>query len=229
MFVEQRDEVDWVVQRPTSASPTPKDLPVLNVEPTEEVKEHSLYGPLQTFLAGELDTFSRRIRESTSTNRRGKQGNKWLHPDIVGMLAPGQNWDQVVRQCSMAMPTRKAEIIALEVKVRLTGGNVREAFFQSVSNSLWANRAYLVATEVKGEDTLAELTTLCSLHGIGYISLDADNPLESRVLIPAREREEVDWASANRIAEENADFREFLGHVLNYLQTGKVVESLWSF
>lgn len=206
--------------------PAKAEMP--EVEVSEDVREHALYDPLQSFLSEELGIVSRRIRESTSANRRGRNGNKWLHPDVVGMLAPGQDWQDVVRQCSMAMPTRKAKLVALEVKLRLTAGTVRESFFQAVSNSLWANSAYLVATEVKGEDTFAELTTLCSLHGVGYISLDHDNPSESRILIPARDRDEVDWASANRIADENGDFREFLGHVLNYLQTGKLVEKLWS-
>ena len=96
-----------------------------------------------------------------------------------------------------------------------------------MSNSLWANRAYLAATEVKGQDTLEELTVLCSLHGVGYIAIDPENVSESRILIPARERDEVDWASANRIAQENADFRAYLKQVLNYLHTGQVVLQLW--
>lgn len=227
LFIENHTEAS------ESIHPVGRETPLIKAEVPEaeasdDVREHALYDPLQRFLSEELGVVSRRIRESTSANRRGRNGNKWLHPDIVGMLAPGQEWHDVVRQCSMAMPTRKAKLVAIEVKLRLTAGTVRESFFQAVSNSLWANSAYLVATEVKGEDTFAELTTLCSLHGVGYISLDHDNPSESRILIPARDRDEVDWASANRIAAENGDFREFLGHVLNYLQTGKLVDKLWS-
>jgi hypothetical protein len=226
-FIEGLDEAESVHTAGPEAKPNTPQVAVSRDEPAEEQSEHALYEPLQQYLSESLGIVSRRIRESTSANRRGKHGNKWLHPDIVGMLAPGQDWDDVVRQCSMAMPTRKAKVISIEVKIRLSSGTVRESFFQAVSNSLWANRAYLASTEVKGEDTLSELTTLCSLHGIGYINLDPENPSESRVLIPAREREEVDWASANRIAVENADFREFLRHVLNYLQTGHVVGKLW--
>jgi hypothetical protein len=32
--------------------------------------------------------------------------------------------------------------------------NVRECFFQAVSNSSWANFGYLVAAEIEGQDTL---------------------------------------------------------------------------
>lgn len=47
---------------------------------------------------------------------------------------------------------------------------------------------------------------LFAAHGIGLIKLDADNPAESQVLIPARERDEIDWDVANRLATENRIF-----------------------
>ncbi|MCR4081861.1 hypothetical protein [Providencia stuartii] len=36
--------------------------------------------------------------------------------------------------------------------------NVREVFFQTLSNSSWANVGYLVAAEITGDETLKELT-----------------------------------------------------------------------
>jgi hypothetical protein len=194
---------------------------------TDDAGEHALYEPLIRYLRDGLGVFAKRIDEGRSRNRRGRNGNKWLHPDVVGMEAPARDWSDLVRQCAMELPARKARLVSLEVKVRLTGANIREAFFQAVSNSLWANTAYLVATEVEGDDTLAELRMLCALHGVGYLSLDAETPEESRVLIPARVREEIDWASADRLARENADFQAYLEHVLNYLRTGRVVRGLW--
>lgn len=194
---------------------------------SEVLGEMALYEPLQRYLYSEERIVSKRINETTSSNKRGRNGNRWLHPDVVGMLVPGQGWSQSVRDCSMALPTRKAKLIAIEVKLRLTAGDVRESFFQTVSNSLWANRGYLAAVEIKGKETREELETLCALHGVGYISIDPIEPSESRITIPAREREEVDWASVNRIAEENEDFRKYLDDVLNYLQTGKLVPRLW--
>lgn len=195
----------------------------------EELKEHSLYEPLQRFLADEMMIFTKRIRESTSSNRRGKQGNKWLHPDVVGMSAPGGGWNELIKQCAIALPTKKAMLVSVEVKARLSTGNIRESFFQAVSNSLWANQAFLAAAEVSGENTWSELRMLCALHGIGFISIDAETFSESRVLISPRDRDEVDWASAERIAEENSDFQDFLRNVLNYLHTGQVMPKLWDF
>ena len=192
-----------------------------------ERTETDLYPVLQTFLLERESIVSKRIREQTSSNRRGRNGNKWLHPDIVGMHAPGREWLEVVRRCSRELPTRKAKLVAVEVKRALSAGDVRQHFFQTVSNGTWANRAYLAAAEIRGEDTWRELETLCAAHGVGYIRIDPEDPDGCRILIPAREREEIDWASANRVAAENGDFREYLQNVLNYLQTGSLMERLW--
>ena len=48
-----------------------------------------------------------------------------------------------------------------------------------------------VTAEIEGQDTLKELRMLFAAHGIGLIKLDVDNPSESQVLIPARERGEA--------------------------------------
>ncbi len=61
---------------------------------------------------------------------------------------------------------------------------MRKDFFQAVSNSSWANFGYLVATEVQGYDTMKELRMLSSLHGIGFIQVNDDNPSDSQIIIP---------------------------------------------
>lgn len=223
LFVEAAGESEASIGQPV-ASPASDEA---EAAASEQRRERSLYVPLQTYLVESHGIVSKRIRETTSSNRRGRYGNRWLHPDIVGMMTPGLHWEDLVRQCSSEMPVVRAKLVSIEVKRALTASTVRESFFQAVSNSLWANRAYLAASEVSGEDTLEELTVLCSLHGVGYIAIDPDNLSESRILIPARERDEVDWASANRIAKENADFRAYLQQVLNYLRTGEVISQLW--
>lgn len=230
LFAELAQSDD--VEPPLSVELRPVDAkevadPPVSAE-AEQRREHDLYEPLRDFLGDELGIMTRRIRESASRNRRGRNGNKWLHPDIVGMKMPGRDWSPLVNQCVSALPTRKAELFSFEVKVRLTSGNLRESFFQTVSNSLWANYAYLVATEVKGEDTYTELQMLCSLHGVGYLTFDLETPEASRIVIPARKREEVDWASVDRIAGENTDFVGYLERVHNYLQTGQHLSGLWA-
>jgi hypothetical protein len=148
---------------------TPPPLPAaLNPERPRQVGDDEGETPgvelaevIQTFFLERESVVTKRIREQTSSNRRGRHGNKWLHPDLVGMHAPGRDWLEVVRRCSMELPTRKAKLIAVEVKRALATNDVRQYFFQTVSNSTWANRAYLAACEIRGEDTWRELETLC--------------------------------------------------------------------
>ena len=68
---------------------------------------------------------------------------------------------------------------------------------------------------------------LASLHGIGFIQLDADNPTEGQIMIPARERNEVDWDTANRLTEENKDFREYIKLIRQFYQTGDIRPADW--
>ena len=61
---------------------------------------------------------------------------------------------------------------------------------------------------------------LAGLHGIGLIELDVESPADSQILIPARERSDVDWNAANRLAEENTDFMQCIKLLRQFYQTG---------
>ncbi len=52
------------------------------------------------------------------------------------------------------------------------------------------------------------------------IQLDVENPSESEILIPARERSEIDWTVASRLATENKDFLSYVKLVRQFHQTG---------
>ncbi|WP_245969170.1 hypothetical protein [Candidatus Rickettsia colombianensi] len=54
---------------------------------------------------------------------------------------------------------------------------------------------------------------LCIRHGIGFILINMEFPENSEILIPAREKSEIDWNRANRLAEENKDFENYLNKV----------------
>lgn len=172
------------------------------------------------FLAAEFGLHVKRIDEKRSSNRRGPQGNRWLFPDLVAMENLSAGWVPEVRDCVSQVGATKARLWSFEVKILLNRSNVREAYFQAVSNSSWANFGYLVASEIEGSEALSELRMLSALHGIGLIKLDSDNPPESQILIPARERPEIDWNNCNRLAEENKDFLQVITLVRQFHQTG---------
>ncbi len=184
--------------------------------------EHDLYPLLSQFLWVEFMIYSRRIDEKRGSNRRGPNGNKWLYPDVVGMENLSADWHREVKSCVAQYSDKQTKLWSFEVKLLLNRSNVRECFFQAVSNSSWANYGYLVAADLEGGrgETLRELRMLAAAHGIGLIRLNAENPAESEILVPARERTEIDWDTANRLATENPDFLDYVKLVRQFYQTG---------
>ena len=189
--------------------------------------EHAMYPLLSLYLWEEFGVYSKRIDEKRSSNKRGPNGNRWLYPDVVGMEDLGAEWHQEVRDCVNQYSDKRTKLWSFEAKLLINRSNVRECFFQAVSNSSWANFGYLVAAEIEGQDTLKELRMLFAAHGIGLIKLDAENPAESQVLIPAREKDEIDWDMANRLATENRDFLEYVKLVKQFYQTGEARLADW--
>lgn len=189
--------------------------------------EHAMYPLISLYLWEEFGVYSKRIDERRSSNKRGPNGNRWLYPDVVGMEDLGAEWHQEVRDCVNQYSDKRTKLWSFEAKLLINRSNVRECFFQAVSNSSWSNFGYLVAAEIEGQDTLKELRMLFAAHGIGLIKLDADNPAESQVLIPARERDEIDWDMANRLATESRDFLEYVKLVKQFYQTGEARLADW--
>ena len=191
------------------------------------VSEHDLYPILSEFLWSEFELYSKRIDEKRSKNTKGAGGNKWLYPDLVGMEDLSRDWHREINDCVQQYADKKTKLWSFELKILVNRSNVREAFFQAVSNSSWANFGYLVASEIEGVDTLKELRILSSLHGIGFIRLDAENPSESQIMISVKERTEIDWDTANRLTEENKDFLEYIKSIRHFYQTGDIRKSDW--
>lgn len=192
-----------------------------------EFSEHELYPLLIEFLHNELGLYCQRIDEKKSKNGHGNGGNHWLHPDIVALEPLDKSWDPVIKTCVRHGNDSSVRLWSFEVKKHLTKGNVRKYFFQAVSNSSWAHFGYLVITGLN-TDVEGELQMLSSLHGIGVLLLNTESLFDSQILIPAKERANVDWQSANRIAIENVDFHHYTDQVGIYNQTGRLVDSAWN-
>ncbi|MDH2925072.1 hypothetical protein EV693_11832 [Nicoletella semolina] len=192
-----------------------------------KIKEQELYPVLIKYLSKKLDLYCLRIDEKTSSNTNGRGANKWLHPDVVAMKAIDQHWESSVKDCMKQSSSQNVKLFSFEVKKELVAGNLRESFFQTVSNSSWANEGYLVAVNIS-KNCYNELQVLSSLHGIGVILLDLNSALESKILFPARHKFDVDWQSVNRIVNINKDFREYIDYVSIYYRTGKIIEQNWN-
>ncbi|QHE84811.1 HrgA protein [Hydrogenophaga sp. BPS33] len=203
-------------------------IPVPPVVEAPAQSEHALYPLLATFLISRhRKIFPKRIDEKKSSNTQGKEGNKWLHPDMVGLEELASGWSYEMKTLSAKSGAPQAKLWSFEVKVDVPRGKVREYYFQAVSNSSWANYGYLVAVNIK-DDAMTELRLLNELHGIGVIRLNPDNPADdSAIEIPARERLEVDWGTCNRIATENKDFLRFIQLTAHFYDTKATSPKEW--
>jgi uncharacterized protein len=187
--------------------------------------EHSLYPVLSQFLWHDLDLYSKRIDEKRSKNAYGAGGNKWLFPDVVGLEDLSRDWHREIKDIVQETSDQKTKLWSFEVKKLINRSNVREVYFQAVSNSSWANFGYLVAAEIQGAEK--ELRMLSALHGIGVIKLDVESPSDSEIMIPSQERKIVDWNAANRLAEENSDFLSYIKLIRQFYQTGEHRDKDW--
>ena len=205
------------------------DLDIPTPPSQQKLKEADLYPLLAHFLwVGPVQNrvYPKRIDEKTSSNNLGPKANEWLHPDMVGLEDLMAEWQPQIQDCAEKAGDQRARLWSFEVKLRVSRSSVRRDYFQAVSNSSWANFGYLVAAEIDS-DTDAELMMLHGLHGIGLIKLNVENPAESAIRIPARERSAVDWATSNRLAKENKDFRLFAKLVASFYKTRETSEKEW--
>ncbi|MBS9386516.1 MAG: hypothetical protein HEQ24_20770 [Dolichospermum sp. BR01] len=158
-----------------------------------------------------LNAYLKTIQHQKSNK---KVFSEWLHPDIVGCYFPFGDWEDEVVEVSSLIGSSAIKLYSFELKRELSFANLREAFFQAVSNSSWANEGYLVAAKVDSDnDFQLELERLSTSFGIGVIRLDIEDPDSSKVILPAKSRDLVDWETVNKLASINKDFSEFLKRV----------------
>ena len=188
-------------------------------------QERDLHPVMVWFANQRFGTSCRTIYHEKST-KRGPKHNEWLHPDIVGFSLTTQGWQQSVVNLSQECGTVAMKFYSFELKLDINFSMLRQDFFQAVSNSSWAHEGYLVAANISDDTEFREeLTRLSQSFGIGIIRLDLEDPLNSEVILPAREREEIDWETINRIAEVNKDFAGFLECVVRSVKVNQVYDA----
>lgn len=79
-----------------------------------------------------------------------------------------------------------------------------------VSYHLAIKRGLISTNDFVDSRVEQELCILSTLHGIGVILLSVSNSLESKLLLPTKNRLEIDRQSLNRLVEEYADFKYFI-------------------
>ena len=195
---------------------TPIEIPTEILKKTKEknenYKERSLHKLLSSYLRDGLkdSILSKTIFHEKSTKNESNQ--KWLHPDIVGIkITPFKQ--KITEKLLKVVNTKdRFRLYSYELKRTINSDyELKEAYFQAVSNSSWANYGYLVAYEI-APNLLEEIERLNHSFGIGVIELNS-NPYKSKTLFSAHYKE-IDFKTIDKICNaENDDFIKFIDHI----------------
>ncbi|WRB88627.1 hypothetical protein KVC24_00510 [Helicobacter pylori] len=159
-------------------------------------------------------------------DKRGKC--EWNYPDIVGVYFPYNKYfpyngyKEETLKFLHHTGQKRHKIFSFELKKELSLSNLKESYFQAVSNSSWANEGYLVVKSIDKKDekdVLDELRRLNQSFGIGVIKLESEIS-NSKILLPAKERE-IDMPTLNMLIEQSPkDFKPFMANINKQIEAG---------
>ncbi|OOQ01593.1 hypothetical protein B0X50_03390 [Helicobacter pylori] len=151
--------------------------------------------------------------------KKGKGGEcMWNYPDIVGVYFPYNKYKEETLKFLHHTGQEKHKLFSFELKKELSFSNLKESYFQAVSNSTWANEGYLVVFEIEYK-VLGELRRLNQSFGIGVIKLESEIS-NSKILLPAKERE-INIPTLNMLIEQSPkDFKPFMANINKQIEAG---------
>ena len=184
------------------------------IEEKYKFKERELHPLLVNFINNDEDFNIRaKIIHHESSKKEEKGKNKWNYPDIVGVRFPFDNEKMSGATLDLLQNINQIQykLYSFELKIIINFSNLKECYFQAVSNSSWANEGYLVVFENIDKEILSELVRLNASFGIGIIQLETDI-LSSMVILPARQRN-LDMQTLDMLIEKNKNFKDFIDDV----------------
>lgn len=198
---------------------TIKISPVVQQQKVKPTKQNYLERDLHRLFCNYLrsnNIIGKTIFHEHSNNEKNQ---KWVHPDIVGVNFESFSED-VTQTLQKAMEPQKAvRIYSYELKRCITNDyELKQFFFQALSNSSWANYGYLVAYDID-EGLNEEISRLNSAFGIGVILMKA-KPEDTNVLFPAKEKE-LDYNTIDKLCHLNPDFKNFISGMTRVMNASR--------
>ncbi|WRG55690.1 hypothetical protein FNE08_00460 [Helicobacter pylori] len=161
--------------------------------------------------------------EKCLKDKKGKC--EWNYPDIVGVYFPYNKYfpysgyKEETLKFLHHTGQKRHKLFSFELKKELSISNLKESYFQAVSNSTWANEGYLVVFGEIKDEVLDELRRLNQSFGIGVIKLESEIS-NSKILLPAKERE-IDIPTLNMLIEQSpGDFKPFMEKINKQIEKG---------
>lgn len=225
IFASKRPTTFWLKARQNELenlksenSQTKEKIPQ---EKKEKFNERDLHPLLVKFL-GESPNF--RLNAKTIYHEKSKKSeggkDKWNYPDIVGVSFYFDDFEKETLTFLQNTNQSRFKLYSFELKIALNFSNLKECYFQAVSNSSWANEGYLVVFNELDDEITEELRRLNQSFGIGVINLNSDT-LSSKILLGAKERE-LDLQTLDMLVNKNIDFKEFIIDINDSIKINKV-------
>jgi hypothetical protein len=175
------------------------------VDKLEMYEERSLHKLLSTYLKS-ADIYSKTIFHEQSNRKDDNQ--KWTHPDMIGikfLKLQSKSSQNLLKEINQ---TETFKLYSYEIKREINNDyELKKSFFQTVSNSSWANYGYLVALEIS-DNIKEEMERLNQSFGIDVILLNS-NPYQSKILFPAKFKS-IDIKTIDKLCIINEDFKKFI-------------------
>lgn len=142
---------------------------------------------------------------------------KWVHPDIVGVQFEEFKNEATLSLLKASEPKESVHLYSYELKRKIDSDyQLKQCFFQALSNSSWANSGYLVAFDIN-EGLDEEMERLNNAFGIGIIHMQAT---DSKILYPAREKS-LDYITIEKLNNLNVDFCTFIAKLSKVMNASK--------
>lgn len=211
-------EIETLIGKPTKIVSTTAHN---NIAVSGGYNERSLHRLLANAMLAEGILLKTILHEKSTKS----DAAKWVHPDMVGVRF-NEFQDKVTRTLLKAADTKEyLEIYSFELKKTINSDHeLKQAFFQALSNSNWANFGFLVAFDINNE-LKDEMERLNRAFGIGIIQLSPfDN--DTKILFQAR-KHDVDYYTVDKLCKINSEFRGFMERTAKVLNAGAdVVEDV---
>ncbi|EAI7128865.1 HrgA protein [Campylobacter upsaliensis] len=229
-FFVNRDDFIKATQKPITfwLRSRQNELINLNLSEEKEVRlektkfnERDLHPLLVKFLYENLDF---RLNSKTIYHEKSKKSesgkDKRNYPDIVGVYFPYDDYQNETLGLLESLKLNSYKIFSFELKISINFSNLKESYFQAVSNSSWANEGYLVVLKELDSEVLSELRRLNQSFGIGVIQLDGSEFSNSKIVLSAKEKA-LDMQTIDMLVDKNEDFKKFINDINQQIRAGK--------
>ncbi|WP_270992580.1 HTH domain-containing protein [Campylobacter upsaliensis] len=227
-FFVNRDDFIKATQKPITFWLRSRQNELINLSEEKEVRlektkfnERDLHPLLVKFLYENLDF---RLNSKTIYHEKSKKSesgkDKWNYPDIVGVYFPYDDYQNETLGLLESLKLNNYKIFSFELKININFSNLKESYFQAVSNSSWANEGYLVVLKELDSEVLSELRRLNQSFGIGVIQLDGSEISNSKIALSAKEKA-LDMQTIDMLVDKNEDFKKFINDINQQIRAGK--------